>query len=360
VTRETGPPPGRPSEVATFHEATGQTPIRDLRLAIDGTPLAPLVAQATRELEMAGVRRLTPRFYLSTEWGVPFGTIAVAIPFYLARPDLTRLHAERTSHVEGESRADILRYLRHELGHAVGYAYRLYERADWVECFGPITRPYVEEYRPSPFSRNHVRHLPGWYAQKHPDEDWAETFAVRITPGRDWRAEYAPWPRALAKLELCDRLLTEIGDRDPEVTAVDLDEDVADLDYSVDHFYREGGEGREGSGEVREGAVELPGLDGALRATFEDLRARDDDHQSAMKPAGALIRALEKELVAAVFKWTGHFPERTRRLVRHLAARADALAETYPAAHEQAATTSIVTFVTALAMSHVHRGTYLA
>jgi hypothetical protein len=341
---------------SAFHEATGQTPIRDLRLAIEGTPLAPLVAQATRELRDAGVRRLNPRFYLSTEWGVPFGTIAVAIPFYLARPDLTRLHEERTSHVEGHSRADILRYLRHELGHAVSYAYRLYERADWVETFGPITRPYVEDYRPAPFSRSHVRHLPGWYAQKHPDEDWAETFAVRITPGRDWRTEYAPWPRALAKLELCDRLLVEIGDRAPEITADDLDEDVGELDYSVEHFYRaEHGE------VVEHGTRELPGLDGALRATFEDLRARDDIPEGTpMKPAGPLIRALEKELVAAVFKWTGHFPERTRRLVQHLARRADALSEVYPAVHERAATTSIVTFVTALAMSHVQRGTYLA
>ena len=339
--------------MATFHEATGQTPIRDLKLAIEGTPLAPLVEQATRELADAGVRRLRPRYYLSTEWGVPFGTIAVAIPFYLARPDLTRLHEERTSHVEGVSRADILRYLRHELGHAVNYAYRLHERDEWIAAFGPIGSPYLEDYRPAPFSKNHVQHLPGWYAQKHPDEDWAETFAVRITPGRDWRAEYASWPRALAKLELCDRLLAEIGDRAPDVTADDLDEDVADLDYSIEHYYRSA------SGQVDTG--ELPGLDGALVATFEELRARDDTPEGAsMRPAGALLRALETEVVAAVFKWTGHFPERTRKLLRHLATRADALSVTYPATHERAAITAVVTFVTSLAMSHVHRGSYLA
>ena len=339
--------------MTTFHEATGQTPIRDLKLAIEGTPLAPLVEQATLELEAGGVRRLKPRYYLSTEWGVPFGTIAVAIPFYLAHPDLTRLHEERTSHVEGVSRADILRYLRHELGHAVSYAYRLHARADWTEAFGAIDRPYVEDYRPEPFSKNHVQHLPGWYAQKHPDEDWAETFAVRITPGRDWRSEYASWPRALAKLELCDRLLAEIGDRAPEVTADDLDEDVDELDYSLEHYYRTG------SGQVD--ALELPGLDGALVAAFEDLRARDDTPAgAAMRPAGALLLALETELVASVFKWTGHFPERTRRLLRHLAIRAEALSIAYPATHERAAITAVVTFVTSLAMSHVHRGSYLA
>ncbi len=137
---------------------------------------------------------------------MPFGTVAIAIPFYLARPDLVDLHAERTGHVEGLGRRDLLRYLRHEMGHVVNYAYRLYEREDWVELFGPMTRPYREEYRPEPFSRRYVRHLPGWYAQKHPDEDWAETFAVWLTPGRDWRAEYSGWPEALGEARLLRRL----------------------------------------------------------------------------------------------------------------------------------------------------------
>ena len=152
-----------------------------------------------------GLTRVRPRFYLSTEWGVPFETVAIAIPFYLARPDLTALHAERVGHVEGFDRADILRYLRHEMGHVVNYAYRLYDEEEWVKQFGSITQPYVEEYRPEPFSRRYVRHLPGWYAQKHPDEDWSETFAVWMTPGLDWRKEYGGWPVAAAKLAYCER-----------------------------------------------------------------------------------------------------------------------------------------------------------
>src|SRR5260370_25032251 len=162
-----------------FREAhLEKTAIRDLGLAIAGTRLGPLVDEFARELAAVGLERLRPRFYLSTEWGVPFGTIAIAIPFYLARPDLTRLHAERTGFVEGLSGADLLRYLRHEMGHVVNYAYRLYDRPEWVRLFGSMTQPYVEDYRPQPFSRRFVRHLPGWYAPKHPDEDWAETFAV--------------------------------------------------------------------------------------------------------------------------------------------------------------------------------------
>ncbi len=223
----------------TFQEANlSSRPIRDLGLTIAGTPLEPVLAEFRRELDRAGIRRVRPRFYLSTEWGVPFGTVAIAIPFYLARRELTALHAERTGHVEGVGRADLLRYLRHEMGHVVNYAYRLYEREDWVKLFGSMTQPYLEEYRPEPFSRRFVRHLPGWYAQKHPDEDWAETFAVWMTPGLDWRAEYAGWPEALAKLEYCDR-----ADGAARATATrlvtddELDEDVGELDYSLDEYY---------------------------------------------------------------------------------------------------------------------------
>src|SRR4029078_1632315 len=171
------------------------------------------------ELRNVGLTRVRPRFYLSTEWGVPFETVAIAIPFYLARPELTALHAERVGLVEGLGRADILRYLRHEMGHVVNYAYRLYESEEWVERFGAITQPYEDDYRPEPFSRRFVRHLPGWYAQKHPDEDWAETFAIWMTPRFDWRAAYADWPDALAKLDYCHRTMAMLKERDPDVTA---------------------------------------------------------------------------------------------------------------------------------------------
>src|SRR5262249_24368205 len=130
-------------------------------------------------------------------------------------PELARLHARRTGHLEGHSPVDILRYLRHEMGHVVSYAYRVYEDPRWTATFGAMTQLYLDEYRPEPFSRRYVRHLPGWYAQKHPDEDWAETFAVWMTPGHDWRAEYAGWPDALAKLELCDRLMGGVRGRPP-------------------------------------------------------------------------------------------------------------------------------------------------
>jgi Putative zinc-binding metallo-peptidase len=327
---------------AEFHEATlPATPIRDLHLTIAGTPLEPVIAEFGRELERAGVRRVRPHFYLSTEWGVPWGTVAIAIPFYLARLDLTDLHARRGGFVEGAGRTDILRYLRHEMGHVVNYAYELYGQEEWVKLFGDIDRPYVEEYRPQPFSRRFVRHLPGWYAQKHPDEDWAETFAVWMTPGLDWRAEYAGWPEALAKLEYCDRTVRGLADRDPPVTSAELDEDVGELPYSLEDFYRTAAPAEEFP----------PGLDGALRTVFEEAG-------TSAEPAAALMRRLERPLSENVYRWTGHFPERTRELLRHLARRAEELKLSYPAGGETEVALGLTTLVTALAMNHVNRGTY--
>src|SRR5579883_1361878 len=147
-------------QATAFHEAGHwATPIRDLRLSIAGSPLEPILAEFETELRAAGIVRVRPRFYLSTEWGVNEGTVAIAIPFYLARPDLTALHGERTGHVEGVGRAEILRYLRHEMGHVVNYAYKLFETEEWTEHFGPMDQPYVDEYRLEPFSRRYVRHL---------------------------------------------------------------------------------------------------------------------------------------------------------------------------------------------------------
>ena len=339
------------ADPARFHESNlWATPIRDLDLTIAGTPLEPILAEFQAELRAAGLTRVRPRFYLSTEWGVPFETVAIAIPFYLARPDLTALHAEQVGHIEGFDRADILRYLRHEMGHAVNYAYRLYDDEEWVKQFGSITQPYSEEYRPEPFSRRYVRHLPGWYAQKHPDEDWAETFAVWMTPAVDWRKEYGGWPVAAAKLAYCERTLAAIRHREPIVTAAELDEDVGDIEYSLGHYYRDD----------QPTLSDLPpGLDGALKAIFDDLggeegmswtsRWRPRRHSSAGSrssswrtySAGPDIPRAHPGPAALPRRPGGPTPAGLRPRGR------------------STAIVALTTLVTGLAMNHVQRGSYL-
>ncbi len=326
-----------PEEHAVREANLGSRKLRDLGLTIAGTPLERVIEDFRGELTGLGVTKLLPHFYLSTEWGVPFDTISIAIPFYLARVDLTDFHAERGGFVEGGDRADVLRYLRHEMGHVVNYAYRLYERPEWASQFGDINLPYEEEYRPTPFSPRYVRHLPGWYAQKHPDEDWAETFAVWMTPDLDWRGLYAGRP-ALAKLEYCDRVMVELRGREPLITATDPDEDVAGLDVTLDEHY----------GAFALDQEEAPAdLDEALRSIFAAPGA---------SAAGPLIRRLERTIAAGVYRWTGWFPERARHLLRQLARRADEIGLTYPESGPTDATVALTTFMTALAMSQIRGG----
>ncbi len=328
---------------AVYESSPGSTRLRDLKLAIAGTPLERVIEQFRSELVACGVTRIQPHFYLSTEWGVPFGTVSIALPFYLARTDLTALHAERSGHVEGVNPVDILRYLRHEMGHVINYAYRLYETEDWHRTFGDIEQPYEEEYYPLPFSRDYVRNLPGWYAQKHPDEDWAETFAVWMTPDEDWRSEYASWP-ALAKLEYCDHVMTGLREREPLVTATDPDEDVGSIGVSLDDYYQ--------STDAEESA---PGkaLDATLRSIFQDRFDLPDAGGAPQQSGADLIRKLQAEIQVDVYRWTGLFPERTRALLRHLAERAEQQGLAYPANRATDVAVALTAFVTSLAMNRV-------
>lgn len=330
-------------------------PIRDLALRIEGTRLESVIRDFEQELSAAGIHALKPRYHLSTDWGVAFGSITIGIPFYLAKPELTALHGEEVGHIEGFDRQDLLRYFRHEMGHVVNYAYQLFEREDWIKLFGSITQPYEEDYRPQPFSQNFVWHLPGWYAQKHPDEDWAETFAVWMTPGARWRDEYRDAAGALAKLQYCDQLMRELGSAPPIVVVHELDEDVGELSYSLANYYESLTESTAGN---------LAGLDGALRAIFLDPdewhpEGTDAAGQPAPKALAAdLIRRVEQALLAEVFRWTGHFPERTKLITRQLATRATALEQRYVVAREAEVVVALTTYVCSLAMNFVHHGSY--
>ena len=153
--------------------------------------------------------------WLSEEWFSPDGVPGIAVPFYLAHPRLERLERRMMRNVEGGSAESAMRILRHEAGHAIDTAYRLRRRKRWREIFGPASLPYPDTYRARPGSRRYVQHLGEWYAQAHPCEDFAETFAVWLKPNSSWRRTYAQWP-AFHKLEFVDELLESVrGARAP-------------------------------------------------------------------------------------------------------------------------------------------------
>ncbi len=187
----------------------------DLKLSIQGTELEDAIQRLYRELEAKGIG-FRPHCWLAQEWFSPDGIPGIAIPFYLAHPRLMRLERHFMREVEGGNRNWLMRILRHEAGHAIDSAYRLRRRGRWRSVFGPASLPYPDAYRPRPGSRRFVQHLGSWYAQAHPTEDFAETFAVWLKPHSAWRREYLGWP-AYAKLEYIDALATDIGPSKPAV-----------------------------------------------------------------------------------------------------------------------------------------------
>jgi hypothetical protein len=354
-------PVARPLVESTFVESTDEESIPpeilerricELDVAIEGRPLEKLIERFRVELATAGITRLQPRFYLSDEWGVPEGTVAIGIPFYLADEALLRVQAQEGGLVEGEGEDDILRYLRHEMGHVVNYAYLLYAQEEWIKLFGPMSRPYAERYRVLPFSTDFVRHLPGGYAQKHPDEDWSETFAVWMTPGLDWRTLYGDSPGALAKLEYCDRTLAAIRDRDPEVTAADIDDEAGSIRTTLREWY--------GAAEGSDPPVAIPhSLDGDLQVIFARRAVPASDGKRS-GDAAKLLRRQQNSLVRSVYRWTGVDPALLHPLVEHLSRRAHALHIDYALDERDAIVVELSGFLTALAMNYVYTGKFIA
>lgn len=149
-----------------------------------------------------------PQFYFGEEpWGTIDRTASVEIPFYLANRKLQRI-AQR--YYTSYTKQEIMMMLRHEVGHAINYAYKLWMRPDWKQLFGNFRKHYRNFYHFNPYSREYVRHLHfvghPHYAQKHPDEDFAETFAVWLDPTSKWKWNYRQWDKALEKLRFVDRL----------------------------------------------------------------------------------------------------------------------------------------------------------
>lgn len=183
----------------------------DLGLKLRGTPLQTRLNRVYGELERRGLH-FRPHMWLAEEWFSPDGVPGIAVPFYLAHPRLMRLERRMMREVEGGNQSWMMRILRHEVGHAIDTAYRLRRRARWRQLFGPASLPYPEVYRARPGSRRFVQHLGHWYAQAHPTEDFAETFAVWLKPNSDWRRSYAGWP-AWDKLHYVDELMAELASK---------------------------------------------------------------------------------------------------------------------------------------------------
>lgn len=316
--------------------------ISELGLKLEGSTLEKSVQQLYAELQARGLHRFRPGVYLSDEWACPDREPVIGVPFYLADPKLAALE-RAVNDIEDER--EILMYLRHEAGHAFNYAYQLYDAPDWRALFGDFGAPYDDHYTPVPFSRRFVRHIAGWYAQKHPDEDFAETFAVWLTPDSDWRRRYQGWP-ALAKLEYVDAVAKKLADTPPpralEVAVRELP--VEEMGSTLEQFYREH--------HVDEEAA-LEGLvpDGEL----EDLFVRKGDE---LRPASVFINDYRKVLIDKVTYWTGVRRSLVKKLVEHVGRRARELELSVERRKEPQALVDLTAFATTLAMNYLTRGRF--
>jgi hypothetical protein len=210
----------------------------DLRLSLNNPLLKGCISRLTAELARRGLK-FRPHFWLAEEWFSPDGIPGIAIPFYMAHPRLMQLERKLMGEVEGGNENWLMRILRHEAGHAIDTAYRLRRRKDWRTMFGKASRRYPNVYRVRPASRRFVLHLGHWYAQSHPTEDFAETFAVWLQPRSGWRRDYEDWP-ALEKLKYVDKIMQDIRGVRPLNTARDLIEPLTENQRTLaDHYRRQ-------------------------------------------------------------------------------------------------------------------------
>jgi len=212
-----------------------ETRLCDLGVTLEGSWLEGPIRRVRRELDAKDLR-IRPSFWLSDDWFSPEGVVGVALPFFLVHPRLKRLERKQMLEVEGGTVPQCVKLLRHEIGHAVQHAFDLHRRPRWRAHFGRSSRPYPEYYRPNPASRRFVLHLGYWYAQAHPDEDFAETFAIWLTPGSQWRKRYAGWP-VLRKLTYVDELMSELAGRAPRTRFRARVEPLEKLRFTLHEYY---------------------------------------------------------------------------------------------------------------------------
>lgn len=278
----------------------------DLKLTIRGTPLEKRVDQLNEELAHRGLR-FKPHCWLSDEWFSPDGIPGIAIPFYLAHPRLMRLERQQLLEVEGGTKQWCMKILRHEAGHAIDTAYRLRRRASYRETFGRPSQPYPEYYQPAPSSRDYVLHLEMWYAQAHPLEDFAETFAVWLRPGSRWRSRYRDWP-ALDKLYLVDDYMKSINGKRPVVASRETLDPISRMRKTLRTHYRR---------KRTHYGLDYPSIyDNDLRKLF----STDPAHRRN-PTAAAFLNRIRGELRRSVARWTGEYSYTIDQVIQEMIER---------------------------------------
>ena len=279
--------------------------LSELNLTLDGTWVEQMIDRVLAELDTRGLR-FKPRFWLADEWCSPFGNPGVGVPFYLTHPRLTRLEKKMMFEVEGGTKGECLKLLRHEVGHAIDHGYRLSRMRRFRDVFGP-SQPYPTEYKPNPKSKKFVQHLPGWYAQSHPAEDFAETFAVWLTPRSQWETRYENWP-AIRKLRFVDELMDEIAEKPQRVRTRQKPWSLPKLRYTLrTHYERRRERFRPGFSDV---------YDNDLKKIFSSRPSARHNETAA-----AFLRRHRAEIREQVAEFTGEYQVTIDQVLKEIIGR---------------------------------------
>ncbi len=313
--------------------------LSDLGLSIAGTDLEQHIGRVNAELRARGLA--LPHYWLSDEWFTPDGIPGVAIPFYLAHPRLAKLELAQMLEVEGGDPESCLMILRHEAGHAIDNAYQLRRRPTRRKLFGNPHTPYPEYYTPKPYSKSFVQHLDHWYAQSHPDEDFAETFAVWLDPASMWSIRYAGWP-AEPKLEYMDRLMRELSRTPPRVKSTREVDPLRRMRKTLAEHYAKK---REHYG------VDHPDFyESDLRNLFSD------SPQYAKNPSAArFVRRVRKEVRSTVASFTDSYQYTIDQLLETIIERCRKL-NLRLTDSEEATKGEFMVFLTVQTMNYLHSG----
>jgi hypothetical protein len=228
-----------PGEVQRILEA----PVSAAAPAQPEGPLLEAIVQVGNELTARGISWRPTYVVGEADFWTADQATSINVPWTLSSMQLWKLVNDQA---EKYSYDDVVRILRHEVGHALGYAFELWRGPVWRAAFGDFFAPYRDEFPIDVTATadfvDHLASMPSspnaHYAQKHPDEDWAETFAVWLDPGSRWRETYADRPGALVKLEAVDRMLVGEGAAygTPSNTRTGRTEPASGITYTVGEY----------------------------------------------------------------------------------------------------------------------------
>ena len=317
--------------------------IAQLGLKLEGTELEPLIRKLYEELTAKGLV-FHPPSQIGDEWFVPVGIPAIFIPFYLTHERLRKLERKLILEVEGETPEWFMRLMRHETAHAYAYAYQLTRKKKWQQIFGKTSADDTPNfYRPRPYSRSFVTHLDDWYAQSHPDEDFAETFAVWLTPDLDWRERYKGW-KALQKLEYVDELMRSIAGKPPVHQPEYRVEDHNCLNIKLKTHY------------ARKRKLYEDVYPDFYDPDLKQLFAAGPEVADRMK-ASLYLRQRRRKLMDSVCQWTNEKKYRVNKLLARLIERCDQL-DLYVKADDPALNLQVSAYITTLVMNYLFTGKF--